>query len=251
MLLVALLVTCLATDAPASLDSAAPSLPAVPPTVLASIARDAGDSASPYTDHVSELTIGLEITRPRFRIEDVVGVYSTRVHFFTGRPSYYQGWHFQGSFALGRAGAHSGYGFDVGSGMWQTDYWLNYEVPWQALDPVQASLKGFYVDAGPMVYVRGRLVTLRMSATVPFSATKLFAELPGAGKAKWIPCFGIGASVQGDLVLLPPLCLTVGYKLSRVLPSEPQYTLGDEVIIRGRFGTLDEAYAGLSVRLRK
>lgn len=203
-------------------------------------------------DNTWTMFIGMEYARPHFSIDHHVNVGGDDVHFFTSRHIDYLGWYFKVNYyrPLSR---NFGYGYTGAMGLWETGYWLNWEMPdyGVSLDPLKSELTCIYFDIGIILYGRWGPLNILPFLAVPIGYTSFSLTIEDEVESGDASYFGLDGGVEAQLQLSKTVSLTIGYKTTKLINSSPSYEVEEDVELKGMFHKMpEEFYFGVSFSVK-
>jgi len=193
-------------------------------------------------------SLQLDYVRPRFSMDCTLRPWGDAYRFFTGRPDHYLGWRLQ--VRTEPAGSpRAGFGQMLSLGIWQTRYWLNWEVPeyGSSVSPLKARLTGYSVEWGVHAYRRIGGVRISPSVTLPLVLTGFTIEARGTSESGYAIHGGAALGIEAGIGIGGGRELTLGHRRTFLFPREPHYTVEPSVTLHGQFDMgPSEFYLGLT-----
>lgn len=205
---------------------------------------------APQSGNFVMITTAVGHQQSGFGIDHTTDIMNVPVRFFTSRPEEYLSWRFSVAYHAPLS-ATTGRGLVGRLGLWRSDYWLNWEIPGLiALDPLESSLTGGFIEAGPLFYLeRGRFL-VEPFLTARLSYTSFKVEIEGNEGNGGSALFGMSAGLGTAVRVTGAVYVSLEYAATWDLGGGHEYELEEAVTLPGEFeGPGHELHLGLSFRM--
>lgn len=184
---------------------------------------------------VSAVRTGLILGHPHFSIRQTTTVTGVPVDFSTSRPKDNTGWFIEGD-RIWSPASHFGYGVVAGARIWQTGYWLNWEVPERgvSLDPLRSWWVAAYLHGGALVWAGIGPLRLVPSVNIVFGSSSFELKNASERESGSDLLLGLMPGIEGRIRIWRKISCSAGYKTALFLNRNPDYEVEPGVTLTGK-----------------